>query len=240
MSKNDFCRIVNWYPILSEYSLFTGFLKLSADDVKLLSEGVCRGKAVRGIVRRSRKMMAKGDYGNYFVSTDCCSPTDTVRFERKRGAVHSAESAWFFLANSEKVRTAAQAGKIEYLALKPFIKIDKTREFRLFIHDGELKAMSQYNLERHFRRLEKLKDDLWYTVDHWFNTIKSRLPRENMVIDVVLQNDDSEVVVIDVNRWGEPTDPLLLRTFDQDWNDVQGIKLMLPPTKISGDVAVSF
>ena len=240
MSKNDFCRIVNWYPILSEYSLFTGFLKLSADDVKLLSEGVGRGKAVRGIVRRLRKMMAKGDYGNYFVSTDCCSPTDTVRFERKRGAVHSAESAWFFLANSEKVRAAAQAGKIEYLALKPFIKIDKTREFRLFIHDGELKAMSQYNLERHFRRLEKLKDDLWYTVDHWFNTIKSRLPRENMVIDVVLQNDDSEVVVIDVNSWGEPTDPLLLRTFDQDWNDVQGIKLMLPPTKISGDVAVSF
>ena len=70
--------------------------------------------------------------------------------------------------------------------------------------------------------------------------IKNNLPVKDVVIDIFLESDDQTVKIIDLNCWGEPTDPLLLRTFDQDWSAVNGIKLMLPPTKISGDVAVSF
>ncbi|MPN38143.1 hypothetical protein SDC9_185667 [bioreactor metagenome] len=61
----------------------------------------------------------------------------------------------------------------------------------------------------------------------------------NVVIDIYL-NGDNEVGVIDLNPWGEPTDPLLLHSFDRDWSAVTGIVLMPAPTRISGDVAVSF
>lgn len=240
MDKNDFCRNFNWYPALSEFCVFTAFMKLSATEVKLLADGVAEGNEVRGVVKRLQKVMRNGGFGNYFISADYCSPTDTERFKAKKGAVHSAESAWFFLASSNKVREAAKAGMVEYLALKPFVRIDRTREFRLFIYDGELKAMSQYNLVRHFRRLEGIKDELWKKAEKWFKKIKDRLPKENLVIDIYFEDDDKKIVINDLNPWGEPTDPLLLRTFDQDWSKVQGIKLMLPPTKISGDVAVSF
>lgn len=240
MDKNDFCRIINWYPALSEFCVFTGFLKLSENDIKLLADGVAKGKEARAVIKRLQKMMRNGGFGNYFISADYCAPTDTERFKRKKGAVHSAESAWFFLASSDKVRQAAAAGNIEYLALRPFVRIDRTREFRLFIYDGELKAMSQYNLERHFRRLEGIKDDLWKKAVQWVGKISDRLPVKNLVIDVYFENDDKNIAVNDLNPWNGDTDPLLLRTFDQDWSKVQGIKLMLPPTKISGDVAVSF
>ena len=40
MQKDDFCRIVNWYPVLGEHSLQTVFLKLTAEDIKLLADGV--------------------------------------------------------------------------------------------------------------------------------------------------------------------------------------------------------
>ena len=240
MQKDDFCRIVNWYPVLGEHSMPTVFLKLTADDIKLLVEGIGNGDAAASVIARLKNVMRGGALDNYFISTDLCSPTDTERFETKRGAVHSPESAWFFLANSAKVRQAAAAGEVEYLAIKPFVRIDRTREFRLFVKNGELRAMSQYNLTRHFRRLEGIKENLYTAVCKWFETVKNNLPVEEVVIDIFLESDDQTVKIVDLNCWGEPTDPLLLRTFDQDWDAVEGIKLMLPPTKISGDVAVSF
>lgn len=240
MQKDDFCRIVNWYPVLGEHSMPAVFLKLNSDDIKLLADGVGNGEAVNSVVARLKKVMRGGALDNYFISTDLCSPTDTERFEAKRGAVHSAESAWYFLANSAKVRQAAADGKVEYLAIRPFVRIDRTREFRLFVKDGELRAMSQYNLTRHFRRLEGIKENLYAVVCKWFEEIKCNLPLKDVVIDIFLENDDKAVKIIDLNCWGEPTDPLLLRTFEQDWAAVSGIKLMLPPTRISGDVAVSF
>jgi hypothetical protein len=66
------------------------------------------------------------------------------------------------------------------------------------------------------------------------------LPVKDIVIDCYIESNDRTVRVIDVNSWGGDTDPLLLQTFDRDWSETVGIKLMLPPTKISGDVAVSF
>ena len=240
MQKDDFCRIVNWYPVFGEHSIMTVFLKLTSEDIKLLAEGIGDGAETTSVTGRLKKVMRGGTFDNYFVSTDLCSPTDTERFEAKRGAVHSAESAWYFLANSAKVRQAAAAGNVEYLAIKPFVRIDRTREFRLFVKNGELRAVSQYNLTRHFRRLEGIKDDLYNTISKWFEEIKNNLPLQDVVIDVFLENDDKIVKIVDLNCWGEPTDPLLLRTFDQNWEQVSGIKLMLPPTKISGDVAVSF
>ncbi len=236
-SKRDFFRMPNWYPVLGEYTGMKTFLKLSPAELALLADGVTRGKEVKKLIARLRLAMRSGGY--FFVATDVCAPTDTERFAAKRGAVHSAESAWYFLAASAKVRTAAQTGEIEYLCVTPFVKIDRTREFRLFVHEGRLKAMSQYNLERHFRRLEGIREDLWKSVVRWFDEIAWRLPVANVVIDIYL-NGDSEVGVIDLNPWGEPTDPLLLHSFDRDWSAVTGIVLMPAPTRISGDVAVSF
>ena len=100
--------------------------------------------------------------------------------------------------------------------------------------------MSQYNLIRHYRRLEKIKNNLWKTVDNWFEQVRLQLPVKNLCMDIYLDDDDKSVKIIDLNPWGEPTDALLLRSFDRDWSKCEGIKLMLPPTKISGDVAVSF
>ena len=127
MDKNDFCRTVNWYPLLGEHTALTGFLKLSADDLNLLAGGISGGKEVRNIISRIKKVMRGGSFDYYFVSTDVCAPTDTERFAAKRGAVHSAESAWRFLAASAKVRQAAADGNVEYLVFRPFIKIDKTQ-----------------------------------------------------------------------------------------------------------------
>ena len=46
--------------------------------------------------------------------------------------------------------------------------------------------------------------------------------------------------MIDLNPFGEPTDPLMLNSWNQDWQNSMGLKLIPSPTAISGDINVSF
>lgn len=49
-------------------------------------------------------------------------------------------------------------------------------------------------------------------------------------------------MIIDLNEFGLPTDPLLLKSWNINWYDVPEpkLKLMPPPFRISGEVKVSF
>lgn len=237
--KNSMLKIQNWYAHLSAYTFPSAFVKLKYDEIQSLANGVERGRRVRDVVSRLAFPM-RNTSGSCFVATDQVAPTDTVRFRAKRGAVHSPQSAWRYLAQSDRVREAAKHGEVEYLCVKPFRKMNQTREFRLFIHEGKLVAMSQYYLIRHFRRLEGYKNRFWRCAKSFVeDRLCWMLPVETVVMDIYITSD-YQCIIIDLNEWGEKTNPLLLRTWDQDWSEEKGIFLMKPPTRISGDVNVSF
>ena len=162
-----------------------------------------------------------------------------MRFYHKRGAVYSPESAWRYLASSAKVRNAARNGEVAYLCLKPFRRMNQTREFRLFILDGELVGMSQYHLIRHFRRLEGVKQQYWERALAFFQELRWLLPLSTLVMDIYFTGD-GRILVIDLNEWGGRTDPLLFMKWQRDWKQEPGIRLMPPPTHLSGEVSVSF
>ena len=62
---------------------------------------------------------------------------------------------------------------------------------------------------------------------------------KTLVMDIYF-TASGDILIIDLNPWGEPTDPLMLRSWDRDWSKPAGIVLMDPPTRISGDVNISF
>ncbi|MDD3118984.1 MAG: hypothetical protein PHQ27_07390 [Victivallales bacterium] len=237
-SEHDFCRIPIWYPSLANHTFVTSFLRLRDDEIAALQQGETDTPVARGAVRRLREPMRTFP-GNSFVSVDCVAPTDTERFTGKRGAVYSARSAWHYLAASAKVRHSAAAGEVEYICIRPFRRMNQTREFRLFIHDRQLKGMSQYWLVRHFRRLEGHKKHFWNRAEALVKEIAWVLPVENLVMDVYFTSGD-EILIIDFNPWGDPTRPLLFDRWDRDWSQVAGIKLIPPPLTIRGDINVSF
>ncbi|MDD5728431.1 MAG: hypothetical protein PHV59_07715 [Victivallales bacterium] len=238
MDKNEFCKMQNWYPELSGYTFPTSFVKLQPEEVEALADGAVGGPIAYNVIRRLKQPMHYIT-GNCFVSVDTCAPTDTERFRAKHGSVHSPESAWHFLALSSKVRKAAARNDVSHICLRPFRRMNQTREFRLFIYEGGLVAMSQYWLVRHFRRLEGIKDKLWNHVSEFFKTISWALPEGNLVMDIYVTSS-RKILIVDLNPWGEGTDPLLLSRWDRDWDKPAGIKLMPPPTRIFGDVNVSF
>ena len=167
MDNNDFCKMQNWYPALSGNTFPTSFVRLQPEEVEALADGAVGGPIAYNAIKRLKQPMHYIP-GNCFVCVDTCAPTDTERFKAKRGSVHSPESAWRFLALSNKVRHAAAKQEVTHICLRPFRRMNQTREFRLFIYEGELAAISQYWLVRHFRRLEGIRDKLWSHINNFF------------------------------------------------------------------------
>ena len=237
-AKYEHCRIQNWYPRLSVYSLPTNFVFLMDIEIQALQTGDTDSGIAKGVIDRLSCAMSKFPFTR-FVGTDFVAPTDTVRFEEKRGAVCSATSAWYFLTQSAKVRNAAINGMVSAICVRPFRRMDVSREFRLFVKNGKLRAMSQYWMTRHYPRLEKVREKYWTLAVDFIDKNFWVLPDPDLVIDIYFTSKD-EIIVIDLNPFGPPTDPLMLNTWDQDWQNTMGLKLIPHPTAISGDINVSF
>ena len=236
--KNEHFRIQNWYPRLSVYSLPTNFMFLMDIEIQALQEGDTESGIAKGVIDRLASAMSKFPFTR-FVGTDLVAPTDTIRFEEKRGAVCSATSAWYFLTQSAKVQNAARDGAVSAICVRPFRRMDNSREFRLFVKGGKLRAMSQYWMTRHYPRLEKVREKYWTLAVDFIDRNFWVLPEPDLVIDIYFTSKD-EIIVIDLNPFGPPTDPLMLNTWDQDWQNTMGLKLIPHPTAISGDINVSF
>ncbi len=232
------CRMPLWYPSLASWSFPTVFVRLRPEELSSLAAGEELGEAASAVAGRLEHALSSFS-GNRFVGVDLAAPTDTPRFESKRGAVHSAASAWRCLAASAKVRASVASGHSSCICVRPFRRMDQTREFRLFIKDRSLKAMSQYWLVRHFRRLEGRKELYWSMARDFVSLVSWCLPSADIVMDIYITSR-KEILVVDLNPWGPPTDPLMLRAWDQDWSREPGMRLIAPPVKISGDVNVSF
>lgn len=236
--KIDIYRVQNWYPNLAVNSFPSVFVMLRPEEVTALADGKTSGPVVEGVLPRLDSALRTFS-GNRFVSVDLAAPTDTERFRSKRGAVKSASSAWGVLAESMKVRSDAMHGKVSCICVRPFRRLDQTKEFRLFIKDGKLNAMSQYWLIRHFRRLVKYQEKYWTQARNFVDSVSWALPAKDIVADIYFTSQ-GKVLVIDLNQWGPPTDPLMLNTWNRDWNQEGGYRIVPAPHTLSGDVNVSF
>jgi hypothetical protein len=99
------------------------------------------------------------------------------------------------------------------------------REFRLFIFEGKLALMSQYWQTRHYHRLDIKKDFYWAEAEELVDEISWLLPVQTIVLDIYFTSKD-QIILIDFNKWGKPTDPLLVQSWDMDWNNEHGIKII--------------
>ena len=238
-NPGDAFRVQNYYQTFSQYCLPARFVTLQPDEIAALAAGETEGPVVKGVIRRISEAMSNF-FGKRFISVDFCAPTDCPRYlSSKHGSVASAESGWYSLVTSPKIREMAAAGLVECICVRAFRTFDVPREFRLFVKDGKLAAMSQRFLIRHFRRLEKKTDEYWKIAAKFFQSIESLLPEKEIVIDIYVTSR-KKVIMIDLNPWGEPTDPLMMASWNRDLSSPLGCLIVPPPHTITGNVNVSF
>ena len=233
------CCVSGWYLSLANYTFPTIFIRLNADEIQMFKSRDFESRLAESLIKKLEHAATLFP-GNSFIHVDSCAPTDSVLFQKRNGAVNSGRTAWEFLTQSEKAQNAISEGRSERICLHPYRRMDCSREFRMFIKDTNLVAMSQLQLKRYYPKLHKRKDFIWKTAQNFIKSIVDFLPNQAVVIDVYLTSSD-DLMIIDMNKWGEPTDPLLLRNWDQDWEE-KGIGLVLAPkpVKLGGDISISF
>ena len=229
-------KISDWYANLGEFSFPTIFINLNVTEQKALLDGTTNGEEIFDIINRLTNAI-KSLPGSGYVAMDSCAADDSLHYRHGKGT-NSGKQAWKILATSEKVKAAINSGD-RRLIIRPIRRIDRIKEFRLFFYNGELKAMSQYLLTRHFARFAKRHDILWSHAQELAKKITPLLPNKNIVVDVYLRSDDS-FLIIDLNDWAGSTDPKLLKSWDRDWSQEIGLKLISKPIKMKGDISVSF
>ncbi len=228
----------SWYNSLANYSFPTSFVKLNDEEKQLIIDGIYEGEKTLSVIHRLHGAM-KVFFGSKFVFVDCAAPTDTERFKSKNGAVHSAESAWKFLVLSEKIKKSIASGQSDHICVRPYRRMGKPKEFRLFIRDKKLLGMSQLWLVRHFRRLESIKGRFWKKANEFFAEVSWLLPSVSCAVDIYFTSS-GRILIVDINPWGGSTSPLMFRDWNHDWENDGGIKIIPPPIKVGGDVKVSF
>lgn len=96
------------------------------------------------------------------------------------------------------------------LIVREWVTIDVDMEFRSFVYDGKLTAISQYNHLVFFPRLLEMKEDLEMKIKKfWEEKIRDKLvlKLKNYVIDFAVVGDD--IWVIELNPFLETTDGAL-------------------------------
>ncbi|HBM15186.1 MAG TPA: hypothetical protein DD381_02400 [Lentisphaeria bacterium] len=213
-----------WYPTLADHTFPTTFVKLKESDIELIANGITQSNEVDSLINRLGNAQS-AFHGATFVLSDTVAPTDTPRFIDKKGAVHSPQSAWNNLVLSAKVRAAAKRKDFEFICIRPFRNMTYLREFRLFIYGKTLKLMSQTQLDRPYKRLTLRKEFWWGMANEFIDDIAWLLPDNNIVMDIYFTSKD-EIMILDFNPWGNPTDPLLAKEWTLDWNINYGLKLL--------------
>lgn len=230
--------ISEWYPALGSYTFPTVFIQLSPAQIDALVNGQQDGKPVEDVLKRLN-LVIKSLPGSSFVHADVCAPTDSDTYARS-AATKTGRRAWDMLTESDKVRAAFGDGRTQRLGVHPYRRMDPVKEFRMFVKGRELRGMSQKKLDRHYRRLEGRKTFIWNEANRLIDEIAPLLPADDLTLDVYLTSDPS-LMLLDFDVWGTPTDPLLFRNWEHDWENEQlGLRLIPPPIQLKGDVEVSF
>ncbi len=234
-------KISDWYSNFADVSFPTVFVKLTKDEKDAIinnSNNDTKKKLWKRFVA-AIEALPRG----VVVNADCVAPSDSKAFKQRR-VLHTPISSWKQLTTSEKVIEALKNDLSDTICFRPYRRMDKAREFRLFIKDGELLAASQYNLTKNYPKIMKRKEQIWQILEKFYKTsIVPFLTYKDVVIDVYLCSDNS-VKIIDFNDFGGKTEPLLLRTFDQDLHKFmekrEPLLLLASPAKMEGDISISF
>ena len=226
--------ISDWYTSFANLTFPTVFIRLKPDEIESIISNQSSGKLITKIERVIQNLPGKS-----FVHADCCAPTDSANFIKRNGAINSAILGWEILLESAKVVQAFKDKRTERIGFHPYRRMSKVREFRIFVKDRQCIAMSQRYLNKHYAKIEARKKMIWDKGKLLIRDISSFLPADNLVVDVYL-NSANQFMILDLNTWGSPTEPLLLRDWNCDWHENMGLKLVEKPVQLKGEVSVSF
>ena len=245
-SNDEACSIAAWYDAHKNVTFKTVLVPLPSNVVAWLrSDGPCVLPRTKYGARVTARTQNRDDYcelsdsddegnaphfpavegeidaaiaavgGSAFVKLNWSAPRDAAWLGSLECA--TAGDAFALLAASSLVKDDAARALNVVLAVRRFVSVEPSREFRCFVLDGRLVAACQRRVDTVFRDLsdESTLSDMRARLRAFFDRAL-RLPT-HCVVDVVIERRSTYLV--DVNVAAQRTDPLLF-----DWGDVLALR----------------
>ncbi|CAF0883297.1 unnamed protein product [Rotaria sp. Silwood1] len=110
---------------------------------------------------------------------------------------------------------------IQYvLVLRKWSALHPSKEFRCFVKNHRIIAISQRDSENYYDFIEPSANQIMTNIVEFFNThIQNKFPSVDFVVDIY-RKDSNKLYIIDFNPWGPMTDSLLF-----DWPDILTLSL---------------
>lgn len=148
--------------------------------------------------------------------------------------VHSGKAAIDLLANSERILTDLNRA-LDFpnlwdmkLIVRLFQPVPYSMEFRGFVYNGKLTALSQYDPYIYFSELNnpRIQRKIIDRIESFFyDQIKDRIPLEHYIVDFGIRNlnqkSETEVLVIEINSF-EPSTGSGLFSWENDRDVLRG------------------
>ncbi|KAI9146502.1 D123-domain-containing protein [Paraphysoderma sedebokerense] len=123
--------------------------------------------------------------------------------------VHDLEHAF---DSTTEVESEAQSSEgLEYeLVLRKWYELSPSMEFRCFIRDHVLLAISQRDSSNYYSFLQEIRDDIESAISEFFlRQVRGKFSNANYVFDVYVNRSTLKVVIVDFNPFSVETDALL-------------------------------
>lgn len=103
-----------------------------------------------------------------------------------------------------------QAGQVQYeLVLRRWTEIPPSMEFRVFVGNQEVIAISQRDCSSFFPCVPPLVDDITYEINNFHDRYVAGLFKEQHYVLDVFRKDKAEFLIVDFNPFNEVTDSSL-------------------------------
>jgi len=105
---------------------------------------------------------------------------------------------------------------IQYvLVLRKWSALQPSKEFRCFVRNNRIIAISQRDSENYYNFIGSTADEILLNLVEFFNNhIQNKFPSIDFVVDIY-RKDSNKLYIIDFNPWGPMTDTLLF-----DWSEL--------------------
>lgn len=155
---------------------------------------------VEEIIERIDKKIPKTNEP-YFFRTSHCSAKDSIH---GLGPVYNARDIILRLVTSQRCLKNLEDDENTYLILKPWLNLNRAYEFRVFIFNGEITAISQYYCYEDYGWEEKLEkidiQEIYEKIDGLYHKLKKCY--DNCVMDIYLNTETNEAELIEFNSFG--------------------------------------
>ncbi|KAJ5078546.1 cell division cycle protein [Anaeramoeba ignava] len=163
----------------------------------------------------------KQEFENELKKSDGSPNQDTIAFvnaKRKCLKVTSGAEALELFRRSSRIRedlmrTLEFPGAFSLaIIIREWVEMDASMEFRGFVFNKKLNALSQYCYLQCFSNLHAEKQDISQRVNDFFLQISPLIPQDNYIVDLVFL--EKEIKIIELNPFFADTSGCLF-----DWNE---------------------